>query len=223
MMRHAPIVLAGLFVAITIPRVASLSANTLGGGLLGWLFSIGLALGVFVSAYWLRWDYSDPQYARLKRDVYRASLVSLTFFVVVDTACNWAEVYLYMARAGLLADPITKTVGGIYAIFPTLAVALLGYLAGKVSKAPLARKGLMQRIEIAIATLLDTKLPAPVEQVALIEMPKPITKQRAIASYDAFAKRKDVSTLTAKDLIKLGVPVRTAYNWVARYRQTKVQ
>jgi len=116
-----PFVLAGVFIAITLTRVASLTAGIMGAGWLGWLFAAGLGFGVLLYAYWLR---SKTLGGRAK--------VGLLFLVLVDGGFNLAEVYRHMIAQGTWNDGLLKAAGITYGIFPTLACLLLGWLAGGI-------------------------------------------------------------------------------------------
>ena len=157
-MRKLPQVLAVLFLAITLSRVASLAGNGLGAGLLGWFFSAGLGAGVFISAYWLRVEA-----------LRRKALTALAFFLLCDLVFNAAEVYRHMLASGAWSDGILRVAGIIYACFPTLAAALLGWLQGGIDRlppTPARRTALIPRIRVAAAAWFDTTFPQAAPQPA---------------------------------------------------------
>ena len=150
-MRRMPFVLAGVFIAITLTRVASLTAGIMGAGWLGWLFAAGLGFGVLLYAYWLR---SKTLGGRAK--------VGLLFLVLVDGGFNLAEVYRHMIAQGTWNDGLLKAAGITYGIFPTLACLLLGWLAGGIAllpPVPMRRTAVLPRIRLWIAAQLDSALP----------------------------------------------------------------
>lgn len=115
-------ILAGVFLAITLARVAGFISETMGAGILfGWLFSVGLGVAVYGAAYWTRNATSR-----------KAAAVALTFFILVDAYFNFAHVWLTASHTSGLAT------GGaiLYGLFPTAAVALLGWLQTSVNKMP---------------------------------------------------------------------------------------
>ena len=152
MMRHLPYTLALLFIGITLTRVADLAANELGAGILGWAFALGLGAGVYGSSYWTK--AADD---RLRR----AAGWTLGFFVVCDLVFNGAEVYQHMRRTGALADVVLMLAGVFYAVFPTVAAGLLGWLQGHVDRQPkpIQRTPFWRRIRLALYAGLDRALP----------------------------------------------------------------
>jgi len=153
MMKHLPFLLAGVFIAITLTRVASLAANTLGAGWLGWAFAVGLGVGVLVFAYWLKSNGVG---------IRSAALTSLVIFIVADGLFNSAEVYRHMVAAGTWGDPLLRLAGVVYALFPTLAVGLLGWLIGRIDRlppAPMRKTAILPRIRLWLAAQVDAALP----------------------------------------------------------------
>ena len=53
-MKRLPIILVGVFLAITLARVAAFASNQMHAGALGWLFAAGLGVAVYASSYWTR-------------------------------------------------------------------------------------------------------------------------------------------------------------------------
>jgi len=150
-MRRMPFVLAGVFIAITLTRVASLTAGIMGAGYLGWFFAAGLGFGVLLYAYWLR---SKALYGRAR--------IGLLFLVLVDGGFNLAEVYRHMIAQGTWNDGLLKAAGITYGVFPTLACLLLGWLAGGIAllpPSPMGRTAVLPRIRLWIAAQLDSALP----------------------------------------------------------------
>jgi hypothetical protein len=141
------------FIGITLTRVAVLASGPLGAGWLGWLFAVGLGAGVYLAAYWMKVADAGTR---------TAASVTLAFFVLADLAFNNAEVYRHMADAGTWGDWMLRVAGLVYASFPTLAAALLGWLQGRVDRLPPApmRKGaIFPRIKLWIAAQIDSQIP----------------------------------------------------------------
>lgn len=130
-MKKLPTLLTGLFLTITLSRVAAL-AGGLGAGPLGWMFAAGLGAGVYTASYWRR--TSDSKL--------RASAnTTLMFFIIADGAFNAADVWQTLQARGVMAglhpiDPVLALAGALYALFPTFAAALLGSLQGHVDRQP---------------------------------------------------------------------------------------
>lgn len=132
-MKHIPNALVLLFLCITLTRVAEL-AGLLGAGLLGWLFAAGLGMGVYGAAYWQR--TTDPA-------LRRAAGVTLAFFIAADGLFNSADVWRTLTALGIVSvtpfnvsDPVLALAGLLYAVFPTTAAALLGWMQGHVDRQP---------------------------------------------------------------------------------------
>jgi len=130
-MRKAPTLLAAVFLAIQIARVGQFSADAMRAGILGWLFSVALALAVFASSYWTRLSATRGDVEdRRSQAVRRAAYICLGFFVCVDGWFNLAEVLRQVV------DPALRVSAVIYGLFPTLAAGLLGWLQGNVDRLP---------------------------------------------------------------------------------------
>lgn len=137
-MRKAPTILAVVFIVITLARVAEFSANRMQAGLLGWLFSMGLGAGVYLSAYFTREHVASRETEKGEKIDRRSKTVqdwawgALLFFVVIDGLFNIAEVWSAVDPQ----DILMKVATGAYGAFPTLAAALLGALQGHVDRLP---------------------------------------------------------------------------------------
>lgn len=131
-MRKLPTILAGLFLAITLTRVAALAAEGMKAGVLGWLFSIGLGAGVFTAAYFTRVSALDRNgnEDRRSRQVRRVAGIALIFFVAADGFFNLIEVLRSVN------DPTLTIASWIYGLFPTIAAAIFGSLQGYVDRLP---------------------------------------------------------------------------------------
>ena len=120
-MKRLPVILSGLFLAVTLYRVAQFVDTRMAAGALGWLFAAGLGVAVYTASYWTR--------AIITR---RPALVALLFFVAIDAYLNFAEVWL----AADTSEPLVAVGAVLYGLFPTVAVALLGWLSGAIRKLP---------------------------------------------------------------------------------------
>jgi len=90
-------------------------------GVLGWLFAAGLGVAVYTASYWTRTATTR-----------RAAGVALVFFVAVDSYFNFADTWL----AADTSTPLVAAGAVLYGLFPTVSVALLGWLSGSIRKLP---------------------------------------------------------------------------------------
>ena len=120
-MKRLPTILTGVFLAVTLYRVAQFVDSRMAAGALGWLFAAGLGVAVYTASYWTR--------AVITR---RPAMVALVFFVATDAYLNFAEVWL----AADTDEPLVAVGAVLYGLFPTVAVALLGWLSGSIKRLP---------------------------------------------------------------------------------------
>jgi len=146
-MRRLPILLVGVFLTITLARVAQFSARHMQAGALGWLFAVGLGAAVYVSSYWTRTTTTRRQAA-----------VALAFFVAADAYFNFADVWL----AADTTIPLVAVGAAVYGLFPTVATALLGWMSGAIAKLP---PDAAQRSAQTARTRAGTALAAWVERM----------------------------------------------------------
>ena len=121
MMRRLPVLLVAAFLAITLARVAQFTALHMHAGVLGWLFAAGLGVAVYTASYWTRTATTR-----------RAAGVALVFFVAVDSYFNFADTWL----SADTSTPLIAAGAVLYGLFPTVSVALLGWLSGAIRKLP---------------------------------------------------------------------------------------
>jgi hypothetical protein len=121
MMRRLPVLLVGVFLTITLARVAEFSARHMQAGALGWLFAVGLGAAVYTASYWTRTATTRKQ-----------AMTALVFFVGVDAYFNFADVWL----AADTSINLVAVGAVLYGLFPTLATALLGWMSGAIAKLP---------------------------------------------------------------------------------------
>ena len=121
MMRRLPVLLVAAFLAITLARVAQFTALHMHAGVLGWLFAAGLGVAVYTASYWTRTATTR-----------RAAGVALVFFVAADSYFNFADTWL----AADTSTPLIAAGAVLYGLFPTVSVALLGWLSGSIRKLP---------------------------------------------------------------------------------------
>lgn len=125
--RTLPRYLGAIFILLTVSRVAQFS----GGGFQAWVFSLGLALAVFVSAY-----YTGYKGTR------RVAWPILILVLAVDLAFNFTEVIRWSTTEGRWDEwvQVTEDWGfwlyripdGLFGATPTLASAMLGILYQRV-------------------------------------------------------------------------------------------
>ena len=121
MMRRLPVLLVAAFLAITLARVAQFTATHMHAGVLGWLFAAGLGVAVYTASYWTRTATTR-----------RAAGVALVFFVAVDSYFNFADVWI----GADTSTPLIAAGAVLYGLFPTVSVALLGWLSGAIRRLP---------------------------------------------------------------------------------------
>jgi hypothetical protein len=146
--KRLPLLLVGLFLAITLARVASYTSREMSAGYLGWVYSVGLGVAVYASAYWTR-----------NATTRKAAVVSLVFFVLVDALFNFSEVWLTAS----LHHPLTIAGAAVYGLFPTLATALLGWMQTSIAKLPPGAKA--TRMNGAIYDWITAKFSLPAKTI----------------------------------------------------------
>jgi len=164
-MRKLPTVLAVLFLLVQINRVASFSA-TLGAGIIfAWIFSIGLALGVFVAAYWTRESITikdGKNEDRRAANVRKNANIWLIVFVLADGLFNLADVLAHVPSG---SGGLVMFAAWIYGLFPTLATAGLGKLQGLIDRLPTSpggKKGIADVVTELVRELIgDIPQPDP--------------------------------------------------------------
>lgn len=175
-MRKTPQVLALFFIAITIGRVAAFISVGLDVGFTGWLFSFGLAFGVYISAFFVR--HKESRWA---------ALFALTFFVLTDLWFNEFELVRVLSTSQILTpDANFLGIEHIYLVysmqfsalvfgaFPTIAAALLGWLqAGADRVAVLKSRSVFPSIGVAIAAKISSLFPETLDTVKISRFDNP--------------------------------------------------
>lgn len=177
-MRKSPSRLALFFILITITRVALFVAVGLKIGWLGYAFAVGLAVGVYVTAYFVRF----PQ-TRL------AAGIGLAVFGLADLFFNEAELIRSLSAEQLIS-PDANFIGIgqeflryamqisaiVFGAFPTIAAAILGWLqSGAERIVVLKSKAWFGQFGVAIAAkaakwfpeTMDTNISLPNGQLQL--------------------------------------------------------
>jgi hypothetical protein len=127
-MRRIPTLIAFVFIALTLSRVADYVAVNFHAGALSWGFSFGMALAIFVSSYYTRKTVKEEKTTNRNRRY--AAWISLILFVFVDGFFNLAEVLRVAENA---SD--WRAIGPwIYGLFPTGAAVLMGVLQGYLDR-----------------------------------------------------------------------------------------
>lgn len=199
-MRRIPFLLAGLFIALTLFRVAWFVSDALKAGAMGYVFSVGLGVAVYASSYWTR-----TQTTR------KAALVSLVLFVLVDGYFNLTEVI--RAIDWYAAGPMVQVAAVAYGVFPTCAAALLGWMQSSVNRLPpISRKpGVRDALRLRIIDRLKIDMPA-VQDAPQIETDVAQVEQLP-APADTMAEQ------VKRYMILHGVSRTTAYRHVKRGEQ----
>jgi hypothetical protein len=161
-MRQAPYRLALFAVSLTIIRVAVYVVFGLQVGWLGYLFAAFVGGGVYVCAYFAR--HKDSRWA---------ALFGLAFFMAVDMIFNVGEVVRTLSAQQLIApasnfldmDAVVlrhamQWSALVFAVFPTIAAALLGWLqAGAEKVQSLRGRSWFGKVGIAIAAKVERAFP----------------------------------------------------------------
>jgi hypothetical protein len=135
-MKKSPLALSAFFLAITVYRTAMFAADGLALDWLGMAFAVGIAVGVYVSAYFIR-----------RRETALWAWLALPAFMLVDLAFNMLEVVRTLSTANFVPNDANflnmssadirfsmQWAGIAFGMFPTLATALLGLMQGGADK-----------------------------------------------------------------------------------------
>jgi DNA-binding CsgD family transcriptional regulator len=183
MIRKLPTIIAFAFIAITLWRVAQFAGQRMGGGWTGWVFSICLGVGVYLSSYWTRDSITakDGKTDRRNTNVKVWAWGSLVFFVLTDGLYNLAETWLTVNPKE--TDWLLIVTTAVFGVSPTVAAAILGALQGHIDrlpKPPVSEKSsivvaLKRRIVAALqpAETEPVVIPAKVEPAAQLSKPEP--------------------------------------------------
>lgn len=178
-MRNAPFRLAVVFLLITIERVALFTSLGLKVGWTGWVFGLGLPLGVYVSAFFLR--YKETRWP---------GITMTGFFMLFDLWFNEGELIRSLSSADLV-PPDSNFLGMgaaeltnlmqisalAFGAFPTIAAAGLGWLqSGAERVAVLRTRSWFGKFGLAIGARVSSWFPETeekrqVEGRVLVEMP----------------------------------------------------
>jgi hypothetical protein len=140
-----------------------LVASGFGAGVLGWMFSVGMGVAVFVTSYYSRVAISAKDGKEDKRSirVRTIAMTGLLFFVVIDGYFNVVEVL----RTLLIPDLYYPAL--VYGAFPTVAAALLGILQGYVDRLPVPPTNRTYNIWNAIRARIVRKLDSSIRPTAI--------------------------------------------------------
>ena len=168
-MRKAPSVLALLFIAITLARVAHFADVHMHAGFLGWLFALCMGVSVYVVSsntrehITVRENAQEDRRSRNARRIARGVLMPL---ILSEGLFNLADVLSALTPDAPLHIQIAAWV---YGLLPTLLVAGLGMLQGYLDRLPVpphkpdAWQRLSARILARFESALETPKPAPVQ------------------------------------------------------------
>lgn len=179
-MRHNSFRLAFFFILITITRVAMFVAYGLQIGWMGYAFAVGLAAGVYLTAYFLRF-----------KETKTAAGIALTFFLIADLWFNEFENIRTVSVSTLIDananfmnfDAETIRYGMqfsalVFGAFPTIAAALLGWLQSGAERVQVLRHrnwfgklgtSLSKAIEASFPEVSDVARVRPVISVESVE------------------------------------------------------
>lgn len=162
-MRNLPLIGAALFLFLAVSRTAVFIAVGISGGhwagwIGGFLFSVGVALGLAASSYRMAFKQG-----------WWIALASTVLFMAVDLYFNEAELIRVLSVSQMIAPQANflgweaKTLTGIvqaaalvYGAFQTVATALLGWLQGTAAQVPeLNKPGVWARIRSGIYRVIS--------------------------------------------------------------------
>jgi hypothetical protein len=189
--RKLPTILATGFIAITLWRVGQFAAGRMGGGWPGWVFSVALGAGVYLSAYWTRDSITQREVTgkdgkTVTRDDRRSVNVKgwawllLAFFVLADSLFNLAEVWFTVKPPG--GDWLLIVATAVYGLFPTVAAAGLGALQGHIDRLPAAPANAKTSIGLALRKRLVAWVEPQAQPTAQQVAPKQATEAQPVAS-----------------------------------------
>jgi hypothetical protein len=203
--RKLPTILAGLFLAITLERVANLVSGPIGSPIvLAYLYAGAMGAMIYTAMYWSR-----------TQTLRHAALIVAAVFVIADGAFNLFETL----RSADTSTWYLLVGAWVYGLLPTCAAGLAGWLQGKIDKLPPVqhKPGVIASLrKLAVERIEQLQEPAQDKPVVHIEIVKPET----YAEYaELCSKRNGQGPLTSKELQDLGVKERTSYEWPKRYRK----
>ena len=226
-MKTSPRNLSLFFLAVTIYRTAIFMADGLALNWVGTALAIGIAVGVYVSAYFM---------GRLPilRGLFMA-LPALALFWVVDTAFNMLEVVRTLSTANFVpanANFLSMSsedirwamqwAGLVVGVFPSTATAMLGLLQGQANTLNyLDNKSFFGQIQLAILAKIGYKNTATEANQPVIITREPENTPRINGNSKTIAKssltaeqRAALPTLTDGQIVSMyGIKPRTARKW----------
>jgi len=227
-MRKAPTILAGVMLAITIPRVAHLAGVWFGAGILGWVFAIALSGGLFLCGYYGSMSIIKRKTAKRGKKPSRRrptwagvrayAQVLWLALVVADGALNLADVWLSVAATATIMMQATAIV---YGALPTLAAAAFGGLQSRIDQ---VSRGGKKR-----ASLADALYNLALERVEVArgggkvaEKAQQVVDLKTFAGFVAESKRRNGSgPVSVAEQMAAGVPETTARRRVKQWQRRK--
>lgn len=223
-MRKLPQRLAMFFILITIARVAFFVVYGLQVGPLGYAFAIGLAAGVYVTAYFIQ--YPETRFP---------AAIGLVFFLIADLWFNEFEMIRTLSEVSVLsesanflsikAETLTHMVqfsALVFGAFPTIAAFLLGWLQGGADKVKsLKTRAWFGRLGLQLGVKIASWFPEREDQAGNTTM---LAAGRGVIEGKVVGK-KSKGKLTAEDwdfiashssrqiAAQFGTTVRNARNW----------
>lgn len=208
-MKRLPLILAAVFIAITLTRVASLVEHGFSSGLLGWAFSFGLGVAVFVTSYFMRVAAASSKTGmedKRSRNTRAISAIALVFFVLVDGYFNVVEVLRSLTDQSLYVAAL------LYGAFPTVAAALLGVLQGYVDRLP--SPPTKYNIMVAVRAWITNRIERRINQDMLPEQAAPQDDEKK-TQFIAWAKKLKRTPKLSDVMLKFEVPVAVASQWIS--------
>lgn len=220
-MRNNPSRLAIFFVLITITRVATFAVFGLQIGWMGYAFAIGLAAGVYITAYFIRFDET-----RLP------AVVGLVLFLVADMWFNEFENIRTISALALVDNSVNflswdaetirrlmQVSALVFGAFPTIAAAVLGWLqSGAERVRVLKTRNWFGKIGLAFAARIENSFPE-VEDRASARLAAPAEKAEISVVADgenqATGRKVRWEEIAAEERSQF--PVMTDYQIVTRY------
>jgi hypothetical protein len=135
------------------------------------VFSIGLGVAVYAAAYWTRVASTRKQAG-----------AALILFIFIDAFFNFAHVWL----SADVSVPLISIGAILYGLFPTLAVALLGWLSGAISRLP---PGVGERNASKVEQAFLLRVADMIRQptVEVVEEQKPVLIEQTVEQIEQVA------------------------------------
>lgn len=178
------------FMLVTVSHIANYAGSFEPDhfGWIGWPYAIAVEVSIIICAYFTKW--------------------------VTTRRCAWTGYIIFVVASGLMNAGHIQPTGPIawsYALFPTVAIGLLGFLYRQVDK-------LVQPKERPAETKRKPMVKMPPLPVGLERIPEDLADFRLMVSNQEAIPGKLTGAILAE---AAGVTERTGRNWLADVRNGK--